>query len=77
MLGNWGDCPVGFGDDNQCVEGDCTALCECVGRGACCGVEGNPADCGDNRTAAECADVGGSYIPSRFEDGRIVPGEIK
>ncbi len=23
------------------------------------------------------SDVGGSYIPSRFEDGRIVPGEIK
>lgn len=23
------------------------------------------------------SDVGGSYIPSRFEDGRIVPGEFK
>ncbi len=23
------------------------------------------------------SDVGGSYVPSRFEDGRIVPGEIK
>ncbi len=23
------------------------------------------------------SDVGGSYIPSRLEDGRIVPGEIK
>ncbi len=23
------------------------------------------------------SDIGGSYVPSRFEDGRIVPGEIK
>lgn len=23
------------------------------------------------------SDVGGSYIPSRFEGGRVVPGEIK
>ncbi len=60
LLGNWGECPVGFGGGNQCVEGDCTETCECVGRGACCGVKG-PGTCDADLTADECAQAGGNY----------------
>jgi len=60
LLGNWGACPVGFGED-QCVEADCLENCECVGRGACCGVKGNPEACDADLTAAECAAANGTY----------------
>ncbi len=62
LLGNWGPCPppLGGGDD-QCPAADCTERCECIGRGACCGVEGDPGACGQDRTADECAKTGGIY----------------
>ena len=60
MLGNWGPCPVGFGED-LCVEDDCDASCECVGRGACCDVKG-PGTCDELLTADECAIAGGNYV---------------
>ncbi|MCZ6651643.1 MAG: GEVED domain-containing protein [Planctomycetota bacterium] len=60
VLGTWGDCPLGFGED-LCVEGDCDAICECVGRGACCGVKGDPAACDELSTVDECAVAGGTY----------------
>ena len=62
LLGNWGDCPPPLGgDDNQCIEGECLDNCQCVGRGACCGVKGDPAACDENLTAEECAAAGGNY----------------
>ncbi|MCH8969935.1 MAG: hypothetical protein IIA66_12555, partial [Planctomycetes bacterium] len=60
VLGNWGPCPVGFGED-LCVEDDCDASCECVGRGACCDVKG-PGTCDELLTADECAIAGGNYV---------------